>query len=87
MNALSGYSVRIDKKKCAFHGTCADICPVGAMKVDKVKKTITYNREACIGCELCVEHCPEKALTFYRDNAKPVPLDIEIVKKEFVTPN
>ncbi|HOT43915.1 MAG TPA: 4Fe-4S binding protein [Spirochaetota bacterium] len=87
MNAAAGYSVEFAEKKCKWHGTCQEVCPVGAIKVDKTSKNWTYDKDACIGCELCVEHCPEKALSFYRDNAKPVPLDIEIVKKEFVTPN
>jgi len=87
MNALSGYSIKIDTKKCKFHGNCAEVCPVGAMKVDREKKTVTYDRETCLGCELCVEHCPEKALSIYRDQNKPVPLDLDVVKKEYVTPN
>ncbi len=87
MNAMAGYSVDFIEKKCKWHGTCEEVCPVGAIKVDKASRKWTYDKDACIGCELCVEHCPEKALIFYRDAAKPVPLDIDIVKKEFVTPN
>lgn len=84
MNAGSGYSVGFTEKKCAWHGNCEHVCPVGAIKVDAAGRTWTYDKEACIGCGLCVEQCPEKALSLYRDQGKPVPLDVDIVKKEFI---
>lgn len=85
MNANSGYVVEFNEKKCKYHGNCAEVCPVGAIQVDKAKKTFTYDKDACLGCELCVEHCPEKALSIKRDPGKNVPLDLDIVKKEYVS--
>jgi Fe-S-cluster-containing hydrogenase component 2 len=84
MNANSGYVVEFNDRKCKYHGNCASVCPVGAIKVDKQNKTFTYDRDACLGCELCVEHCPEKALSTKRDSSKNVPLDLDIVRKEYV---
>jgi NAD-dependent dihydropyrimidine dehydrogenase PreA subunit len=85
MTIKSGYSVQFNEKKCKWHGTCAEVCPVEAIKVDKASRTWSYDRNTCIGCELCVESCPDKALKFYRDPDKPVPLDLNIVKKEYVS--
>jgi Fe-S-cluster-containing hydrogenase component 2 len=87
MNAPSGYTVEFNEKKCKWHGNCADVCPVEAIKVDKTNKKWIYDKDVCLGCELCVEHCPEKALSIIRDSSKPVPLDIDIVKKEYVRQN
>ena len=84
MSASSGYVVEVNKNKCKYHGNCAEVCPAGAIKVDRVNKIFTYDKDACLGCELCVEHCPEKALGIRRDATKNVPLDIDIVKNEFV---
>ncbi len=85
MTIKSGYSVKFNKVKCKMHGTCEEVCPVKAIKVDKVTKTFMYDKNVCIGCELCVEHCPENALSFYRDMDKPVPLDLNIVKNDYIT--
>jgi ferredoxin len=30
-----------------------------------------------MGCELCVEHCPECALSLEIDPDKPLPLDLD----------
>ncbi len=35
-----------------------------------------------MGCELCVENCPEKALTLYIDPDKPLPLDLDQIKMQ-----
>jgi len=36
-----------------------------------------------MGCGLCVEHCPSGALRLYIDKDKPLPLDIDIIRKDF----
>jgi len=82
MNAESGYAVEWNKNLCGFCGTCAGFCPVDCIQVVGDKNR-TYDKNACIGCELCVEHCPEKALSIYRDSGKAVPLDMDIVMKEY----
>ncbi|MCU0848282.1 MAG: 4Fe-4S binding protein [Spirochaetes bacterium] len=87
MTAKSGYSVKFNESRCKWHGNCAEVCPMNAIKVNKTEKKFLYDREICIGCGLCLENCPEKALSFYRDPEKPVPLDINIVKNEFADHN
>lgn len=83
MNVYAGYSVRRDETKCKKCGTCASFCHFEATSVDP-EKSWSYNSENCTGCELCVEHCPEGALTLYQDSAKPLPLDIDLIKSEFL---
>ncbi len=81
--AYSGYSVRRDETKCKKCGTCTTVCHFEAITVVP-EKSRSYNRTNCTGCELCVEHCPEGALSLYQDPSKPLPLDIDLVKSEFV---
>ncbi len=78
MTAKSGYSVAYDDEKCIQCGTCADMCGFDAMTFMDKKRT--YIKELCMGCELCVENCPEKALSLYNDPAKPLPLDLDQLK-------
>ena len=52
-------AVKIDKEKCTGCESCADACPVDAIKVDKVA---TVDEEECIDCGTCVEECPEEAI-------------------------
>ncbi|PKN33538.1 MAG: hypothetical protein CVU61_12645 [Deltaproteobacteria bacterium HGW-Deltaproteobacteria-19] len=82
-SAGSGYSVRVNHEICRDCGTCAGICPFGAMTLlDGVR---SYDKEACMGCELCVEHCPEGSLSLYRDPGKPLPLDMDWVRETMKT--
>jgi ferredoxin len=81
MAAESGYSVIHSDEKCIKCGTCSDICQFKAIKVSGGRRL--YDRNICMGCELCVEHCPEGAIILYRDMEKTVPLDLDIVRKEY----
>jgi ferredoxin len=80
MNIKSGYSVKWDEKKCKKCGTCVKTCHFGALKMDKNGRT--YLKDECMGCDLCVEACPNGALKLYVDPDKPLPLDMDMVKKE-----
>ncbi len=60
-NAMrSGYYVpEFDMSKCTECGTCADICPPKALRVDSQP---SLDVDACLGCGLCAEHCPSEAI-------------------------
>jgi Fe-S-cluster-containing hydrogenase component 2 len=53
--------LQVDLEKCTGCGTCADVCPVEAIKVEKDKAKV--NEEECVECGTCVEECPEGALS------------------------
>jgi Pyruvate/2-oxoacid:ferredoxin oxidoreductase delta subunit len=82
--ADSGYSVRHDESRCAQCGTCVKTCQFGGVETGNGKRT-GYRRLYCLGCGLCVEHCPNNALELYRDPEKCVPLDMDIVRAEYLT--
>jgi len=56
----------INFKTCDNSPECSGIssCPEGAIVWDKEKKTIVVIPEKCIGCLLCVNACPVKAIEF-----------------------
>lgn len=49
------------KGNCSYCGLCAEICPVGAIKVDRTNKKLIFDAERCIGCGDCVYSCPTDA--------------------------
>jgi predicted Fe-Mo cluster-binding NifX family protein/ferredoxin len=49
----------VDSGKCAGCGICEDVCPTGAIEVDR---QAVVNDEACTGCGLCVGECPNNAI-------------------------
>ena len=50
----------VDEDKCAGCGICVDVCPQGAITMDRVAK-IDINK--CIGCGICVNECPRSAIS------------------------
>jgi len=53
-------AVKVDKKKCNGCGTCQDICPVGAIKIEDNKAVIS---DDCVECGVCEDQCPNKAIS------------------------
>ncbi len=50
---------KVTTDKCSGCGTCADVCPTDAIKIENGKATITME---CIGCGACPRVCPEGAI-------------------------
>jgi len=51
---------------CVLCGNCACICSFGAVEVKEGRRF--WDEPACMGCGLCVEHCPKGALSLiYND--------------------
>ncbi|MBA2124022.1 coenzyme F420 hydrogenase [bacterium Unc6] len=52
---------RFVKENCDYCGLCAQVCPVGAIEVDKDNEKIIFHEDKCIGCGDCVYSCPTNA--------------------------
>lgn len=50
---------------CNFCGGCAGMCPTGALKNirEEGTKQLQFAWDCCSGCGLCLEFCPQKALS------------------------
>jgi ferredoxin len=79
-SASSGYSVHIDMEKCTACGECMDFCHGEALVLKDGQ--LVYDTDLCLGCGLCVDRCSKGALSLYCDSAKPMPLDVEMVRQE-----
>jgi ferredoxin len=75
MLASSGYVSQVDADRCVGCGTCADICPFGAV-VERDGLAVV-DAELCMGCGVCVAKCEQGALSLVRDTSKGEPLEIE----------
>jgi len=47
---------------CVHCGACTGVCPSGAIKMDNETWTLTFDKEKCLICELCVKACPLKVM-------------------------
>lgn len=78
MNAPAGYRVVHDPARCTQCGQCATVCHFKAVRRNSGLRS--YTAALCMGCELCVEHCPQQALSLEIDPTKPLPLDLDRVR-------
>ncbi|MCK9330293.1 MAG: 4Fe-4S binding protein [Candidatus Cloacimonetes bacterium] len=53
--------MKVDKNLCDVCGTCASVCPVGAIIIREFD--IVINNEKCIKCNKCIRVCPAQAIT------------------------
>lgn len=64
-------SLNISFKACAYGclslGTCADVCPFGAIHMDPDSGLPVINWRKCTGCGKCVAECPRKVLKLVTD--------------------
>lgn len=47
---------------CICCGTCASICPVGAISLASTGNKYEVDPSKCIGCGACINVCPVEAI-------------------------
>ena len=53
-------AAKVDQNKCNGCGTCKDICPVNAIKIENGKAVIS---DDCVECGACVNQCSNEAIS------------------------
>lgn len=64
-----GKQASVISEKCVGCGQCAQMCRFGALSLSGpgnrlIPKTYAVDPISCEGCKVCVEFCPENAVTF-----------------------
>jgi ferredoxin len=54
-------AVKVDLGKCTGCGSCAEVCPVEAIKIENDKAKIDENE--CVDCGTCIDECQSEALS------------------------
>jgi ferredoxin len=60
----------VDPAKCTLARACVNACPTHAWRFDEARQALLLRSIACVNCGLCVEVCPEGAITL----APAIPL-------------
>ena len=55
------WKLYVDKDKCTGVGECVMVCPVEVFVIENGKASPT-GETWCIGCESCIEVCPNNAI-------------------------
>ncbi|MGC9145463.1 MAG: 4Fe-4S dicluster domain-containing protein [Nitrososphaeria archaeon] len=75
---ILSYDVKVDDS-CTLCEACAKWCPVSALKIENIdgQKALTFDPDPCIGCNICINVCPEsskdgsgKAIKVYRGKSE-----------------
>jgi Fe-S-cluster-containing hydrogenase component 2 len=63
--------IKIEQNKCSASGTCAALCPMGAIskKMKDDYQLLYFNSSLCTNCSVCRAACPENAIGFEDDFA------------------
>lgn len=59
MSDVKTKKIEINYKWCKACGICYNLCPKGVYDKDQFGKVVIKNIEACIGCRICEDHCPD----------------------------
>lgn len=51
-----------DEEKCTMCGCCTDLCPTGALYIDRPSMEVKFDSDQCVICQLCIKICPVRAM-------------------------
>jgi ferredoxin len=51
-----------NEERCTNCGVCTDICPTGALHLERPSMEVKFNSDHCIACQICIKICPLKAM-------------------------
>ncbi len=54
--------ITIDEDKCDGNATCVDVCPAEVYIIEN-EKANPINIDDCLFCMVCVNECPNEAIT------------------------
>lgn len=68
VNAVDGGD-KVCRYGCLAYGSCARVCPVGAIEITDKCLTIVHP-DICIGCGVCVKACPRNLIKLIPESSK-----------------
>ena len=71
----------VDVSLCTGCGICEEICPFGALKLDKDRGTMSVNEVVCKGCGSCNAICPSGAISIKHFRDKQIYAQIEAISR------
>ncbi len=71
---------------CIGCGTCAKVCPVDNITVDKENKTISFG-DHCLSCFACVHNCPTTAIHLKGERSSARYRNKNVTLKEIIEAN
>lgn len=54
--------VKRNDELCTSCGACTDVCPTGALYLERPSMDVHFCSDKCVVCQLCVKICPVKAM-------------------------
>jgi len=87
MTAPSGYSVVVNAEKCNVCGKCVKLCHYDAMKIIEIegKKKLSYLKDQCMGCGVCMSVCPNGIISLLADPDKGKIFDVDSMIELYTT--
>jgi len=55
-------AIRRSDYRCTMCGACTDICPTGALSIERPSMEVLFDQEKCVVCQACTTACPVRAM-------------------------